>query len=386
MEWGLLIVLVVAVGLGFFLGRRSLPKEEDSNQSLLEPHYIRGLNYFLNDQQDAAIDTFIHALEVNTETLETHLALGNLLRKRGEVSRAIRVHQNLLARPGLPEGRSQQVQLELAKDFVKSGLLDRAEVLLQELVTEAPYQVKVQCLKYLIEIYRDEKEWLKGIQAINQLSGKRFSKPPEEWRVVQGQFYCELAEDALARNDYLVCRRHVKSAVAADKSSVRANLILADLEMKLGHYKEAVKALQLIPDQDPDFVPEIVPRLSQCYRMSGRTEKLKKTLEQLLAQRFHSEVLLELSELVYKEKGREASLQYIADNMDRAPSIRVAEQMLNLQGQSGEQEAIQMASKAVQNIQKTRPRYRCTSCGFGGQQLHWLCPGCKSWGAVKPTE
>ncbi|GAA5316962.1 MAG: lipopolysaccharide assembly protein LapB [Candidatus Pelagadaptatus aseana] len=385
MEWGLLILLVVAVGLGFALGRRSLPKDDESPQSLLAPHYIRGLNYFLNDEQDAAIDTFIHALEVNSETLETHLALGNLLRKRGEVSRAIRVHQNLLARPGLPEERSQQVQLELAKDFVKSGLLDRAEVLLQELVETAPYQIKVQCLKYLIEIYRDEKEWLKGIQAINQLSGKRFSKPPEEWRVVQGQFYCELAEQCLARNDYLVCRRHLKSAMGADKSSVRASLIQADLDMKLGHYKDAAKTLRQIPDQDPAFVPEIVPRLSQCYRMSGRPEALKKALEQMLEQHFHPAIVLELSELVYKEQGRDAALVFISAHIDRAPSLSVAEKMLSLQGQAGDEVSIQMASKAVQSINKTRAKYRCTSCGFGGQQLHWLCPGCKSWSTVKPT-
>lgn len=387
MEWGLFILVLVAVALGFALGRRSAAKEDDSSTSLLEPHYIRGLNYFLNDQEDAAIDTFIHALDVSTETLETHLALGNLLRKRGEVSRAIKVHQNLLARPGLPVDRSQQVQLELAKDFVKSGLMDRAEVLLQELVTGANTSIKGQCLKYLIKIYRDEKEWLKGINAINQLSGKRFAKLPEQWRLIQSQFYCELAQEALARSDYLVCRRQLKLAIGADKNSVRANLILAELEQQLGHYKEAIRTLQQIPFQDPAYLPEMLPHMVDCYRMSGNLRGLRKALEQLLESHSHPAVVLEIADLIACDQGQSAAIEFMADKINDAPSVRVAEKMLSIQSQADSASpALQLAETAVRSLQQGRAKYRCNQCGFGGRQLHWLCPSCKSWGSVKPTE
>lgn len=387
MEWGLFVLVLVAIVLGFILGRRSLPKEDESATSLLEPHYIRGLNYFLNDQEDAAIDTFIHALDVNSETLETHLALGNLLRKRGEVSRAIKVHQNLLARPGLPVDRSQQVQLELAKDFVKSGLMDRAEVLLQELVADAHINIKTRCLKYLIEIYRDEKEWLKGIHAINQLSGKRFAKLPEQWRLVQSQFYCELAQEALDRSDYLVCRRQIKAAIGADKNSVRASMILAELEQKLGHYKDAIRTLKQIPFQDPAFLPEMLPRLVTCYRMTGNLKGLRRSLDQLLESHSHPAVVLELADLMAREQGQTEATAFMAEKISQTPSINVAEKMLAIQSQGGDgSPALQLAETAVSSLQKNRPKYRCNQCGFGGRQLHWLCPSCKSWGSVKPTD
>jgi lipopolysaccharide biosynthesis regulator YciM len=388
LDWRLFVVLFLAIAFGYFMGRRSSSRDEDDfSGSSLEPHYIKGLNYFLNDQPDEAIDTFISALDVNSETLETHLALGSLLRKRGEVGRAIKIHQNLLARPGLPEARSQQVQLELARDYMKSGLLDRAEVLLQELSEITTGLMKINCLQHLIEIYRDEKEWLKGIEAVSRLSSKRFYRLSEEWRIVQSHFYCELAQRSLTKTEYLDCRKYIKAAMAADKGSVRASLILAELEERLGQYREAIKSLKQVPFQDPEFMPEIIPRLVNCYKQQGNEQELKVVLEGLLESHSNSAVVLALAEIMARHNNKAESIQFIADHVESIPTLNVVRAMLSLQLESENQNlSLGMAEAAVSNLQKHRPRYRCYSCGFGGKQMHWLCPGCKSWGTVKPTE
>jgi lipopolysaccharide biosynthesis regulator YciM len=388
LDWRLFGLLFVAVALGYFFGRRSVTRDEDDfSASFLEPHYIRGLNYFLNDQPDEAIDTFIGALDVNSETLETHLALGGLLRKRGEVGRAIKVHQNLLARPGLPEIKSHQIQLELARDYISSGLFDRAEVLLQELSIEADDLTRKQSLTYLVEIYRDEKEWLKGIDVINRLSSRRFSRLPEEWRLRLNHFYCELAQTALDNEDNLSCRKYVKHAMAADKNSIRASLILAKLESNQGNYRDAIKYLKQAPFQDPAFLPEVIPVLVSSYKQQGNIKELKAYLEELLRSHHHACVVLALAEIVVKEDGRQAAVEFIVGHIESIPTLATIKQMLTLQLESSAQDkTLAMADLAISNLQLTHPLYRCHSCGFGGKHLHWLCPSCKSWGTVKPAE
>ncbi len=388
MDWGLLTVLLVAIALGFALGRRSKKIIDEPDLPSLEPHYIQGLNYLLNEQPDAAIDTFIGALDVNSETLETHLALGNLLRKRGEVGRAIKIHQNLLARPGLGEDQGRQVQLELARDFVKAGLLDRAEMLLKELVETSSHPVRTQCLEYLIEIYRDEKEWRKGIEAIAQLPSRRFSRLPDRWRVVQSHFYCELAQAALDKFDYLGARRQLKAAFVAEKQSARASLLLADLEYRLGQYKEAIKALKQVFHQDPSLLPEALPLLVTCYRATSRIPQLKEYLLTLLGQGASTPVVIVLAELIERDEGAQIAANFLSEHLSINSNLNAADKMLTLQlsvAESGAQ-GLEMASRAISGIQKTAYVYRCQSCGFGGQKMHWLCPGCKSWGSVKPVE
>lgn len=387
-DWRMLVVLLVAIAAGFVMGRRSKRITEEPEAPTLEPHYIQGLNYLLNEQPDAAIDTFIDALDVNAETLETHLALGNLLRKRGEVGRAIKIHQNLLARPGLGKDRSRQVQMELARDFIKAGLLDRAEMLLQELVETSVHPVRTQCLEYLVEIYRDEKEWLKGVESIARLPSRRFSRLPDRWRLVQSHFYCELAQAALDKSDYLGARRQIKAAFVADKQSARASLLQAELEYRLGQYKEAIKALKQVFHQDPSLMPEAIPLLVTCHRATARIPQLKEYLTGLIAQGASSPVVIALAELKERDEGNMAAADFLSDHLSSAPNLDAANRMLKLQlSESGAAtQGLLMASKAVEGLQKTAPNYRCQSCGFGGQQMHWLCPGCKTWGGVKPVE
>ncbi|MYM62880.1 lipopolysaccharide assembly protein LapB [Pseudomaricurvus sp. HS19] len=384
----LFALLLVAVAIGFFFGRLRRKDEEGDEDTEVQAQYIRGLNYLLNEQPDAAIDTFIDSLDVTPSTLETHLALGNLLRKRGEVGRAIKIHQNLLARPRLDPERSQQVQLELARDYMKSGLLDRAELLLRELADSASYPLRTECQEYLIEIYRDEKEWAKAIEVISRLPGRRFTRIPERWRLVQAHFYCELAAESLARSDYLAARRHLRAAMAADRQSARASLLLAELEINLGHHREAVKALKQVFYQDPAMLPEALPMLETCYRHGGLLPQLREYLQELLNQGASLSVAIRLAELMVATEGPEAAAQFLRGYILQNPTIAGVRQLLHLQCTAQREPGQQwlQLEQMLDELNRQHPRYRCLSCGFAGHRLHWLCPSCKTWGSVKPVD
>ncbi len=385
-EWKLFALIVMAIAIGFLLGVRAQKgRQKNADTSGLDHRYFQGLNFLLNEEPDAAIDTFIEALEVNSETLDTHLALGNLLRKRGEAGRAVRIHQNLLARPALTPEQQQQAQLELARDYITAGLLDRAESLLQELAEAASLPTRTLCLEHLAEIYRDEREWEKAIHTVDLLGGRRFAKLPQKWRVAQAHFCCELAEEALVRSDYLSVRRNLKLAFAYDKSSVRASLLLGDLEHRLGNYREALKVLKRIPEQDPNYIPEALSLIISSYEKLGKSSELNRYLNQLLEDYPSSSLILSLAERVSKEKGESAAAGFIGDKLQARPSLRGVGRLLEFQhGVNGHpDENLALVKSLIDQLLVARCAYHCESCGFSGNQLHWLCPSCKSWGSIK---
>lgn len=394
----LFLLLVVAIGIGYGLGRWSrrikpLHIKPGGVKALpLDSEYIRGLNYLLNDETDAAVDTLTQVLPVTSQTLETHLALGALLRRRGEVGRAIRVHQNLVARPSLGKLEQQRAQLELARDYVQAGVLDRAENLLQELVETAEHSVRVVCLEHLAEIYRDEREWEKAIHTVDLLSGRRFAKLPPKWRVIQSHFCCELAEEALERSDYLSVRRRLKQALEYDRDSVRASILLGELEYRLGHYREALKALKRIPEQDPDYIPEGLPLLVSSYERTGRLAELSKYLDQLMAEYPSSSLMMLIAEQVRQAQGESAAVSYMGGQLALRPSLKGVGKFLDFHWRYKESSGADADGKSaairllVDALIESKASYSCHSCGFSGNQLHWLCPSCKSWGSVKPVK
>ncbi len=393
----LFVLLVVAIAIGYGLGRWSkrarVKIRPDGVKALpLDADYIRGINYLLNDETDAAVDTLSQLLPVSSQTLETHLALGALLRRRGEVGKAIRVHQNLVSRPSLSKLDQQRAQLELARDYIQAGVLDRAEHLLQELAESAEFSIRVTCLEHLAEIYRDEREWEKAIHTVDLLSGRRFAKLPVKWREVQAHFCCELAEEALERSDYLSVRRRLKQALEYDRDNVRASILLGDLEYRLGHYKEALKVLKRIPLQDPDFIPESLPLLVSCYERTGRLVELGRYLDQLMEEYPSSSLMVLIADRVRQAQGETAAVSYMGDQLALRPSLRGVSKFLDFYwrdkgvipaGPEGKADAIRLL---VDTLIQSKASYSCHRCGFSGNQLHWLCPSCKSWGSVKPVK
>ncbi|MFI2810753.1 MULTISPECIES: lipopolysaccharide assembly protein LapB [Microbulbifer] len=382
--------LLAAIAIGWLLGRRSLRKKADCSdqQQALARTYVQGLNYLLSEQHGDAIDKFIDSLEVSSTTFDTHLALGNLLRKRGEHDQAIRVHQNLLARPSLARSSQHRAQLELARDYIAAGWLDRAERLLQELVESSP-DLRNTSLEHLVEVYRDEREWAKAIHAVNLLHGRRFKRMPEDWASIQAHFCCELAEDAINGKDYLSARKHIDAALGYDRSSARGNLLWARLEYLLGRPEEAIKALQRIPRQNPDYVPEILDLLTTCYESLGDEAGLDRYLEQLLREHPTNSVLIKLTERIERQKSEAEAAEFMGRQLAERPSLRGLGHFLDLHIDSTEgraRENLSLLKTLIDQLIASRPHYRCNNCGFSGNQLHWLCPSCKHWDTVRSVK
>ena len=263
----LFLLLPIAAGYGWYMGRRSVRQDTQKQSNQFSRQYVAGLNYLLSDESDKAVDLFIQLLEVDSETIETHLSLGNLFRQRGEVDRAIKIHQNLVTRQLTREQRQLALQ-ELARDFLAAGLLDRAEALWNELCDDSDYEETA--LAQLLIIHQQLRDWDKAIDVavrLQKFQGKKLADPISH-------FYCEQAEIALREGNKGEGLAKLKRALSINPACARASLRLAELAMAEGGYEQASKELLRVFEQDIDFASEAMPKLLECYQQLGRTPAL----------------------------------------------------------------------------------------------------------------
>ncbi|MCP4412415.1 MAG: lipopolysaccharide assembly protein LapB, partial [Gammaproteobacteria bacterium] len=318
----LLMLLPLAVWSGYRVGRKAPAQKPIDNR--LSRHYFTGLNYLLNEEPDKAIDTFIELLQVDSDTVETHLALGNLFRRRGEVDRAIRIHQNLIARPSLTGNIRKLSLLELANDYMTAGLFDRAESLFKELVKDSEY--RQTSMVNLVTIYQQMKEWQKAIdisRQIAQSSGKSQANKI-------AHYYCEIAEESYQSGDLKTAQDALKNALAVNRGSVRASIIEGEQFQKNGKYKRAIKSFRRIRHQDITFLPEVLQQLTSCYKMTSSEADLLKFLNECLQQGAGVSVLLLLSELLQDEGKEKIAADKIADYLRDRPSLKGLEQLIHI--------------------------------------------------------
>ncbi|MDA8752617.1 lipopolysaccharide assembly protein LapB [Halieaceae bacterium] len=383
-------LLFAAIAIGWLLGRRGAV----ASGGELPSQYYKGLNYLLDGRPDGAIDAFINALEVNSETLETHIALGNLLRKRGEVDRAIRIHQNLLARPSLPRAQVHQAHLELARDYISAGLLDRAERLLLDLVKESTEQRRAS-QRHLLEIYQSERDWARAIDVASALLPRKSllkGAPPQRRErgqpvvVALAHFYCELAAENQAGGNLNEARRLLQQALTHDKQCVRASIQLGEVEFAEGNYKAAVKSLRRVKQQDADYIPETIGLLRQCYAELDDVQAMKSYLKECLGVNPSAPLVLAVAEDLLQAEGPAVAGDFLSAQLAAKPSLRGLARLITLQKeatQGAARDNLDLLQKLVERLIAERPAYRCSHCGFAGQQMHWFCPGCKYWGTMK---
>ncbi len=377
----LFLLLPVAVISGWILGRKERPKDPGSFGVGIPLDYIKGLNYLLNEQPDKAIDVFIQMLDVNSETVETHLMLGSLFRRRGEVDRAIRIHQNLIARPTLNSEQRMHALHELGQDYMTAGLLDRAEALFKELIESGSHTI--DALQQLIDIYQQEKDWEKAIGIARKLASKTGKSQDE----VVAQYYCELAETELKANEPHKAIKYIKKALSTDYSCARASILEGDIERRLGDFKKAVKAYRRVEDQNQEFIPEVLEQLSNCYRELGKSDEMLSYLQDILRRRDGISVMLALAELLREREGDSSAAEFIAKQLESKPSVRGMDRLIDLaliHIKEPAREKLEALKNVTVQLLVDNPVYKCDVCGFKGKTLHWQCPGCKSWSTVKP--
>ncbi len=372
------LLLPVAAASGWYAARRS----DDRGRRRLTPDYFRGLHYLLNDQPDRAIEVFIKVLEIDEETAETQLALGNLYRRRGEVDRAIRLHQNLVARPALTDDLRLEAHLELAQDYLSAGVFDRAENIYRDLVGAKAH--RVQALRHLLDIYEQEKDWEQARKTARELA----EATDTELGAVISQYLCEGALQALTRGSKDEALKLLRAAREAHPACARASLHEGDILSSRGSFDLALAAYRRIEDQDADYLPEVVGRVRGCFEKLGRREAAREYLERVLDRYGGMTVMLALADMIREERGNSSAIHFMLGALAKRPTVRGFDRLLDFASDSSSADVpdhLEVMKGLLAQLMNDRPVYQCRHCGFAARSLHWQCPGCKHWNTVRPV-
>lgn len=374
---GLFLLLAAA---GWAMGRFGERDTEEAPPPL-NIDYLKGLNFLLNEQTDQALEHFLRMVRVDDKTIETHFALGSLFRRRGEVDRAIRIHQNIIARPDLAAEQRDQALFSLAKDYLGAGLLDRAEKLFVRLAQGSRYQV--QALELLSGIYEQEKEWEKAIDASRRLEvlGGRLLA------LQIAHYNCELAEAAVAKNDYASARQFVKKAQSGRPGTMRGALARAHIARDTDDNKTALKLYHRIIDENTYLIAEALPEIVSIYVKENKTAELESALKSLLKKNPNMASLVAYTAIVNDLGGISVIDDCVEQYMLNEPTLGEFIELQQLsEGDKGSRDsALAKVRGALSKLAAATPRYQCQECGFSSQRLLWQCPSCRNWETQRPA-
>jgi len=382
-EW-LFLLLPLAAASGWWAAKRDSTSSGGA-KGVADPAYFHGLNYLLDDQPDKAIDVFLKLAEVDSEAAEIQLALGGLFRRRGEVDRAIRVHQSLVARPGLDKQLRAFAVYELGQDYMRAGLFDRAESLFNELVENRLHRRRA--LEGLLEIYQQEKEWRKCMEVADRLQALTGTSMKGEI----AHYHCELAEDALKRGDDVLAQRCLREAQEKDAACVRASLLQAQLSLEGGDIEQALTLFRRIAKQDARLLSEIIPLLLDVYRDRSGSELLDE-LHRLDSGCSSAPLTLAMSDATQRVQGAESAVALLTAYLQGRADVSVLARLLEIgepwlaRDDMRARTAYRAMYRVVRHLEYSQSRYQCDHCGFAARRLHWQCPSCKRWGSIQPVE
>lgn len=377
-EYWWLIVLPLFFALGWTAARIDI-KQLLSETTSLPAAYFKGLNFLITDQHDKAIEAFTEAVQANAESLELHFALGSLFRRSGEVDRAINLHLSLLDRKELPAPQRQAIKAELAQDYLKAGLYDRAEELFSSL-DQSRYQQPA--LRALLEIYTREREWHRAIKVATEL--ERISGIP--FRKEIAQFYCEMAVKSILDQDLHTARHELEMALDANKNCVRANVMLGEMEANNKAHKLAIGFWKRIEFQKPEFLGIVAHKLLNSYRELDQLDEGIALLKQYAQTYKLPSLMAVVFDITLAEQGADIAANMAISELERKPSLQTLEQLLkarSLQANPSTDNAL--TQQTVRYAIGNRTAYCCEQCGFKARNFHWQCPACNAWEAL-PAE
>ena len=376
----LLAGLFIALGAIVYVYKLYADRDRDLPPQI-NADYLRGLNLVLSRRTDEALELFVQMAKVDDDTLETHFALGHLFRRRGEMERAIRVHENLLARPNLNEGQRHQALFSLAEDYLGAGLFDRAEKLFNELRDSTT--LADAALEKLVTIYEREQEWQKAIDAHRKLEMLRGGKSSQV-----AHYYCELAELARAAGDRALAREHLRNTVRSESGALRGTLIRATLAREDKDYAQAIPLYEQVIAADRHFISEVLPALLDSYRAAGRVAEFDAYVENLIAKEPTAYRDLAYAAIIGDLRGSKALEgaveRFVFEHPVLANLVNAAELRALPAGERAA--AIQRIAGSLRSIAVASARYRCSNCGYSTQRFIWHCPSCKLWETVRPIQ
>ncbi|HDE1189513.1 TPA: lipopolysaccharide assembly protein LapB [Klebsiella quasipneumoniae] len=378
----LFLLLPVAAAYGWYMGRRSAQQSKQDDASRLSRDYVAGVNFLLSNQQDKAVDLFLDMLKEDTGTVEAHLTLGNLFRSRGEVDRAIRIHQSLMESASLTYDQRLLAVQQLGRDYMAAGLYDRAEDMFKQLVDETDF--RLGALQQLLQIYQATSDWQSAIEVAERLV--KLGK--EKHRGEIANFWCELALQQMAANDLDKAMALLKKGAAADRNSARVSIMMGRVWMEKGDYAKAVESLERVIDQDKELVGETLEMLQTCYQQLGKADEWEVFLRRCVEENAGATAELMLAQILEQREGVEAAQNYVTRQLELHPTMRVFHKLMDYHLNEAEEgrakESLGVLRNMVGEQVRSKPRYRCQKCGFTAHTLYWHCPSCRSWATIKP--
>ncbi|TDQ41908.1 lipopolysaccharide assembly protein LapB [Tepidicella xavieri] len=369
----LLWSLPLAFALGWLASRFDLRQWRFESRQAPKA-YFRGLNHLLNEQQDQAIDAFIEAVQNDPDTSELHFALGNLFRRRGDYDRAVRVHEHLLSRADLSPKDRQRAQHALAQDFLKAGLLDRAEAALVKL-DGTPFEAEARLAR--LAIYERTREWNKAAEVAELLEHAQRGS----FRLRLAHYRCEQATALRQHNRTTEALTLLETLVADAPESARGWIGLAELRHSLSNTEGAWEALRQLCLHVPSHVPLVAHNLAIWAKLLQRTAQARELLHSWSAR--HAPSLDVTQALAHLEADPTAGRQLYIEHLRREPSLVAAS--LWLAGEHwGQGEEEKLVKQSLDRACDPLKRYRCAACGFEARQYFWQCPGCQSWDSYPP--
>ena len=383
MDIWLFALVFAAVLSGWLLGRWQpfTKKENQSASDHISERYAKGLNYLLADDSDNAIRIFTDLIEVNRDTIEIHIALGNLFRSKGEVDRAIKVHQNLLARPNLTRKQRHVAIAELASDYLKAGLLDRAEKLYREMI-----ELKADpdtAYRHLLDLYITEKSWAEAVECAQML----YKMGERDAAVEYSQCLCEIAEAAIESGNHRLAHKSLERALEVDADSVRAALLMIQLHIKTDKLSAAKRLFARLVRQRPEYMVLYIEPARQIFPPL-EDRKYQQFLQEQYRLNPSNRIAMALLEHYARNDEIEKARQFLSDILRQSPSFEAFEFALRFLKSNPEQlgETWETLSVFLKVLQDKKIEYVCARCGYDSHGIQWLCPSCRNWASMKPVK
>lgn len=380
----LFLLLPIAVAYGWYMGKREARRKYQDLSDKMIREYVSGLNYLFTNQKEKAVDHFMDLINDDNGSIETYLTLGNLFRSRGETDRAIRIHQSLVESSSLTDEQHLLSMQELGRDYMLSGLYDRAEDIFMQLIDDDEY--KKFSLQQLLIIYQSTSDWINAIE-----SASRLVKLGETtYNVVIAQFYCELAAQAIANERYDEAIFYTKKALFINSDCVRASILIGRVYLFKQHYQESLNYLVHTLQQNPIFVGEALNDIYECYIKLNDEKGLKHFLKQCVYADVDHRAELMLADVIERQNGQELAQQFLSRELIQKPNLLVFHRLMDYHLHTAEEgkakESLSLLRNMVGMQMKNNPNYRCEKCGFTLKTLYWLCPSCRNWETIKPIK
>ncbi|MDG6465754.1 lipopolysaccharide assembly protein LapB [Glaesserella parasuis] len=387
----LFLLLPIAALYGWYMGQRSAKKDQDAINNKFSRDYVTGLNFLLSNQQEKAVDLFLSMLQkqesenqISTESqFEAEITLGNLFRSRGEVDRALRIHQGIENSPHYSFEQKLLAKQQLAKDFMAAGFYDRAENYYITLLDEPEFAVN--SLSQLAVIYHKTREWKKAIN----VAEKRLRIEPEMDKIPLSHYYCEYAQ-AVRSDDEKAFLTALQKALSYVPHCARASILFGDFFFEKQEMRTALRYFEAVLEQEPNYISEVLHKIKQCYIALNEQNNFELFLIKANQIKHNSSVDLALAEFIEQKDGVEAAQSRLYQQVRQFPSLMTFHRFIYYQVNEAEEgrgkESLVLLHKMVGDRIKQGFQYRCIHCGYQSYRLSWHCPSCRTWESIKPMQ